>query len=790
MQNRKAVQHVLFDYMLNTKLYKFEPGAMSIIQMGEELIGHPSTAINELVKNAYDADADKCWVYTQYHKDSKRNFLIIKDNGLGMDTKTLFGDWLKPSKSSKRDEDREKRRSPIYERRFLGSKGIGRLASMALGQFLTVITKKSTEAKYNWLIIDRERFRVEDLLDEVFFPGGNIEKFIELFNDSELLNSLNLKQNGALINILQTDEFKDFKEGTMIILQNLDDSVKTIIENEINTQTLDEMSFFKSLRDLITPLKLTTEIQNELVNQDILSTTQNIDNGSGTFDLYFGANFIKDNFKQNLGFVLIEPSQIIKFYDYRVFGKVTNSLDVIGKYLCQRFKDNIIVEDFLLSSEYLLDEEKKVENETELEGTDADDSSVDIGEFYFDFRVYDLDVDSKDELTKQLKASGRREATQVFSKYLGLKISKNGFGVKPYGEEEQDWLGLGAKRVSQHQVSIGPNQIIGYTFLYSPQNDSLNEKTNREGFFENKAFITFKKILNGILREVGQRRGKFREKNGLGRIVKSKLDRPDATRFLEYVMSNHRNDSELIRISKEFIKESESAFENIEDSLSFSQRLASLGTGLELVYHELSQPINGIGSSLSSLITNTNKLNDDVLKKIILDRADNIKISLNTLETLKNSLQPAIGRSVAKLFKPYETFRKVIYLFENSLNENKIRVIYQDIDKVEIREIEYVFWISFLNIINNAIYWLKQSNNERIIYFTHEINNTFVLSNTGPKIQEDELEIIFNYGITNRKEQNATGLGLAFTKSLLSTKNWEIKAENRNYGPAFLIYKN
>ena len=87
--------------------HKFSSGAMSIIQMGEEQIGHPSTAVNELVKNAYDADADKCYVYTQYDKDPTRNFLIIKDNGLGMNAETLFGNWLITSRSSKRNEDHD-----------------------------------------------------------------------------------------------------------------------------------------------------------------------------------------------------------------------------------------------------------------------------------------------------------------------------------------------------------------------------------------------------------------------------------------------------------------------------------------------------------------------------------------------------------------------------------------------------------------------------------------------------------------------------------------------------------
>ena len=205
---------------------------MSIIQMGEELIGHPSTAVNELVKNGYDADADKCWVYTQYDKNPQKTFMIIRDNGLGMNDHTLFGDWLKPSISSKRDEDKEKRRSKIYERRYLGSKGIGRLAAMALGRHLTVITKQKSDAKYNWLKIDREVFKTDISLDKVSFPGGQIKSFQDLFKDEDLLKSLKMKANGNLVNLISSDPFNGFDEGTMVILEDLDDSVRGIIEDE------------------------------------------------------------------------------------------------------------------------------------------------------------------------------------------------------------------------------------------------------------------------------------------------------------------------------------------------------------------------------------------------------------------------------------------------------------------------------------------------------------------------------------------------------------------------------
>jgi len=136
------------------KRHVFEPGAMSIIQMGEELIGHPSTAINELVKNGYDADATEVTVYI--HIESERSFLMVFDNGLGMSNQTLFGDWLRPSSSSKRTPYAK---SQIFERSFLGSKGIGRLAAMALGKTLTVISKTDDEQFYNWLSLNSEYFK-------------------------------------------------------------------------------------------------------------------------------------------------------------------------------------------------------------------------------------------------------------------------------------------------------------------------------------------------------------------------------------------------------------------------------------------------------------------------------------------------------------------------------------------------------------------------------------------------------------------------------------------------------
>lgn len=780
--------------MIEIKNLHFEHGAMSIIQMGEELIGHPSTAVNELVKNAYDADADKCWVYTQYDADPQKTFMIIRDNGLGMDETTLFGNWLKPSMSNKRDEDREKRKSQIYERRFLGSKGIGRLAAMALGRYLTVVTKKSNENEYNWIRIDREIFRAEVLLNDVSFPGGRIVDILELWKNPDVLKLNNLVPNGNLVNVLSANFETEFKEGTYIILQELDDSILTLIAEEFNQKELEETAVFKALRDMITPLQLNSKIQEELLSKQVIDKQLRIDNGEGTFSLFYGINFIQDKVKKNARFIEVEPSSILEKYDYRIYGKVVDTSQlgedqmlVKGHYVCKRLEHDQFEEEFQMEESYVLsDEGYNIRRIKELEVPNRY-KDANVGEFYFDIRVYDLDEDSKKKLREILKSSGSRETTKAFSKFLGLKISKNGFGVKPYGEEELDWLSLGAKRVQKHEVSIGPNQIIGYLFLYSPQNDGLSEKTNREGFFEDKAFITFKKIVNGVLEEAGRRRHNYRSKHNLGRRVKSKFDRPDTFEFINYI-KNYTSDQQVIKKTEQFVAETNTALDNLENSLSFSQRLASLGSGLELVYHELSQPIASLGASRKSLELNTQKIQEEGLKETFLDRISTVASSVKLLEELKESLQPAIGKSLPSTFSPLMTFQKVCHLFRSDFEKLGVTTrVGSLVGNVEIKNHEYVFWVSFLNIVNNATYWLQFGNGTREIIFEAINHTTFVISNTGPKIPERDLDNIFEYGVTMKKEKNATGLGLAFTRSLLSSKGWEVWAENRSYGPAFII---
>ncbi|TEU21877.1 MAG: sensor histidine kinase [Anaerolineales bacterium] len=80
--------------------------------------------------------------------------------------------------------------------------------------------------------------------------------------------------------------------------------------------------------------------------------------------------------------------------------------------------------------------------------------------------------------------------------YGGVRIYRDGFRVKPYGDPggAGDWLGLNARRVthpagvtSGSRWVIAENQVAASVFISRQTNPDLRDQTNREGLFDNQA---------------------------------------------------------------------------------------------------------------------------------------------------------------------------------------------------------------------------------------------------------------------------------------------------------------
>ena len=106
-------------------------------ELGELLVGRESTALIELVKNAYDADATEVVVFGQHLRDpSKGTPFEYRTMGIGgMSPETFSSRFLR---IASRLKNTGARRSPRWQRRFTGAKGIGRLAAHKLARYMEV----------------------------------------------------------------------------------------------------------------------------------------------------------------------------------------------------------------------------------------------------------------------------------------------------------------------------------------------------------------------------------------------------------------------------------------------------------------------------------------------------------------------------------------------------------------------------------------------------------------------------------------------------------------------------
>ncbi|WP_176372605.1 ATP-binding protein [Pseudoalteromonas sp. A601] len=129
---------------------RFSIDAGVIDRLGQELVARQETAVSELVKNSYDADATEVTL-SFVNSNNIGGILIIEDNGSGMTRDELVNGFMKISSTGKVHEPV----SPLYIRKRAGQKGIGRFAVQRLGDQLVISTqvKNSTDAltlNINW----------------------------------------------------------------------------------------------------------------------------------------------------------------------------------------------------------------------------------------------------------------------------------------------------------------------------------------------------------------------------------------------------------------------------------------------------------------------------------------------------------------------------------------------------------------------------------------------------------------------------------------------------------------
>ncbi|QSW88462.1 ATP-binding protein [Flavobacterium endoglycinae] len=198
---------------------------------------------------------------------------------------------------------------------------------------------------------------------------------------------------------------------------------------------------------------------------------------------------------------------------------------------------------------------------------------------------------------------------------------------------------------------------------------------------------------------------------------------------------------------------------------------AQLGIAVEIIDHEFNQLYAKINNQINVL--NNNEIVSCIKEFNYLEK------NFKQLEDKYALLSPLyrISGAVTKDISCNVVFKYLLEFFENQIEEYNIKFEVSDSFKNHIIKIkEPVIHTIFINIINNAVYWMRNKE-ERIIKLDYLIDsNEIIIANSGEKIPDYRLDKIFDLFYTQRP--NGRGIGLYLSKQSLNEAGLDIYATN------------
>ncbi|GAA3734278.1 ATP-binding protein [Flavobacterium ginsengisoli] len=804
--------------------YHFDVTPHIVKQLGEQLVSDEITALLEIIKNSYDADASYVSIEIntsgQYTKENliysdHKGFIVIEDDGCGMDEQTILKSWLTISYSQKRGVNNLKVKSK-QGRTPLGEKGLGRLSTQRLANICEIFTStekgSGTHIAFDWRDFDEvERLSSVKVIKESYTSSKRGTKLI--------LTDINQPQ------VWQGQNLEAFKGKLAQIISPYEENKPFEVFISVNNQNIDLIGAQKDLQDLA------------LSRFEFVFTGDNlIISGKTKLEKFIGNK--KDDY---IDFLVVDNGN--KFFNYLKDNKKYN-------FIKKSKEDNFFIE-FSRNFSFTND----IPNIEILNGEKANPGSFEgkIDEFTYDNWL------SSDERVINIfgKLAGYREFAQ---NQAGIKIFRNGFAVIPFGIDKEDWLRLGdAQTTGQSYYQLRPVNVIGYFAIDEGENLNLKDQTDRKGFISNEYsrnffvlsffirdeinryqefirrayndFLSTYKVENSGIKTVTQAFNELKITKARGEDIRKEfIESKDTVSKLIPQLKNTAKEiqenplfsteleketalkvgellNELLKIQStqnkldEVIKKTENLnqvidilepkIELLENQLENFSELASLGLTTESVSHEFASIADRLSEKsafYSSKLRSKNLTASDinVLMEYINSTVNGLKIQLKHLDpALKYNKEKKSILSVSKLFEE----EKEYYL--NRFNKNNIdfSIITLNDFFIKINKGKIIQIID--NLLNNSEFWLieKKLNDKNFkAQIQIRIEKPWIyISDNGYGIAPAVENQLFEPFVTTKPKGRGRGLGLFIVQQLLDSSGCSIILEpeknelNRKY---------
>lgn len=651
-----------------SKKLKFNVSSYTARLIGRENVSTLDGAILELVKNTYDADANKCILY--YDEEDK--ILYIMDNGCGMTEEIIVNHWMTIGNSTKKESFVSKK-----GRVQTGAKGIGRFALDRVSNNCTMYTKTKESSqiikwKVNWNDFEEKKNITDVTADLSIIKKESLDECIQLKNNNVMM--------------MLEEHFE--KSGTVFVMEQL---------NEEYTLDLIE-SLRKSLASLLPP-----SFENEYIiyffknNKDTIKEAKIVSDNINNYDYKIDFQVYKNN---NVNIML-----------YRNEFDLKDELDKIIKEEGFDKKDK----------EYFLGEPKKINTTiVELLGIEVLGLEDTNGTLYFNKNQISQDDASK---FYYKDITGRQNYSKTFG---GIKLYRDNFRVRPYGElnsSNYDWLLLGLRHNGSAAIShktnpwlVAPNQITGIVNI-SRTNLYLSDQANRQGLVETKQFKALKDLIISIIKVFEE------DRQYVGRKLNNKYEREhfeiQAEKEIEEIANNSKskteNETNTVHASKAqmVIERKKQQIKDLEDENRMLRNLATTGILSNQYIHETKESVNSIGINVMAAKVSLKSNDLEKVKKYL----NECSLSLQKLNSWFEVSLKSIRRDKRKMkfVNLSELLSDEINLWNEVLENQEININLNIEKKIpEFKCFPYEIESIISNLIANSIHEFKGIKNKEI----------------------------------------------------------------------------
>jgi signal transduction histidine kinase len=726
--------------------------------LGDQLIKNETIALTELVKNAYDADASECRVNfvgfdAEKLTNSKGASIVIEDNGTGMTYEVITKHFLNPATPIKKTKMGEQPLKTAKGRVPQGEKGIGRFSMLKLGRKVTVLSRERDSDVVHKVVFDFSEYNDEFLNDGALYDDQ------EIFLDEIIVN-----YESVPIDNLSKELFVKMGNGTTIVIEDLKGQWDTIKIKDFEKGLL-----------RFNPFELDNDevVKNSDFSIDTYINDKKHDYQSGELKQIQDIVFHKALYRINGRY---DENNKKFLFDYSEAGGVLQRVVIhltpgIAEQLQAHSSEERATKDFQGLQIFRIDPAKKRQHIADFF---VDGGTTECGDFEFNFYIFDFNAKPKDPLGLQKMEKDLIREHRVF-------LYRDEVRVQPYGAPDDDWL-----QVDRHRAEIRANeqfsndQLFGQIKITKTGNERLKDKTSREGIIEDsQAFAQLILLVRGLLSYV---RTKLYQ-NYVHRIARQKEKSLITENFIKDEFEQVKKELAGNGIALHKLDDIQQAVQKREtvysQRIDIAEQLAGIGLSVEIASHDVMLLIDRLKDNIHQTYIDTqpNLLRNDTAWADIHKKTEEAEGMIGLVYLKMKDIQQLFvsSKQRPKLVEVKTIIKKIQLIYAKAFADNGIQILYEKIGSpVKAKIIDAVLYQVFINLFDNALYWVQEISKNRIVKITLDgFNQRVIFSDNGVGVKSDDIPYIFDAFYTGKGEEGR-GLGLYIARKLLEKNGYEI----------------